>query len=277
MYMWSQWKTLYYGQAYVNLTLPLYYAADPSLPPGYITYASSYKSWVYDSGVLGAQIIQSVSGGGFSNPLTRASGMIIDYVNGRVILPSSYGPNLALTGTVAVQEVNTYQPNESEESILTQNRFYLNPLYAGTATGAIPPYSYCTPAVFVNTLHNINQAFSIGGLIDCTTSYSLAAYATSNYQLNALLSIYRDAKYQYLPMLGVDAGPLTVFGDTKSGFNYMQMIAQYGTPGNLIYIKDVHTSKVSDRVKMNSNYFVGLIDLDVSFIRQAPTLPNGFT
>lgn len=278
MYLWGQWKTLQYGQAYVNLTLPLYYCPDNSLPVGLVAYASSFKSWIYDSGVSGAQIIQTVSGGGFNGPLTRDSGMMIDYVNGRILLPASYGTGLALTGTAAVQEVNMYQPNETEESILTQGRFYLNPLYGGSATGPIPPYSYVTPAIFINTLHNENKAFALGGLIDCTTSYSFSIYATTNFQLNALLSIFRDAKYQNIPMLNTVDGPLNQWGDTwNGGFNYLQVIQKWGQPGNLIYVKDVHTSKVSDRVKMNSNYFVGLVDLNVSYIRQAPVTTNLFT
>jgi hypothetical protein len=51
----------------------------------------------------------------------------------------------------------------------------------------------------------------------------------------------------------------------------------WGQPGNLIYIKEVKTSKVSDRVKMNPQYFVGLVDITLSYIRQAPITTNLFT
>lgn len=276
-YLWTQWKIQYYGQAYFNVTTPLYYTPDPALPSTWIGYSAPFASWIYDSGISGAVIIQSVSGAGFSAPLNRASGINIDYTNGRVIVPASFGTTLSLTGTYAAQEVNVYQPNESQEQILTQGRFYQNPNYNGQATGGAPPNTYCTPAVFINTLHDDNQAFALGGLIDCTSTYSLVVYANSNYQLNALLSIFRDTKYQYIPLLTVPDDPLNGFGDTKSGYNYLQYIQQYGTPGNLVYIKEVKTAKVSDKVKMNPQYFVGLVDITMSFIRIAPIQPNSFT
>ena len=263
VFLWAQWLYLQYGQAYQTVTTPLYYTPDPQLPTSYVGYSSPFKSWVYDSGVAGATIIQNVSGGGFSAPLDRSSGIHIDYTNGRVILPSTYGTNLSLTGTFSMQEVNIYQPNESEEQILTQGKFYLNPRYNGQATGGIPPYVYATPAIFLNILHNENEAFALGGLIDCTTVFSLSVFAESAFQLEALLSIFRDCKYKDIPMLNTINDPLDGFGDTKggAGYNYMDVVNTWGAPGNLIYIKDVKTAKVSDKVKMNPAYFVGLVDI----------------
>lgn len=255
-------------QAYINQTTPLYYTPDNELPPQWLGYSGPVKNWIYDSGVSGAWIIQSVSGGGFSAPLTRASGINIDYVNSRVIVPSGFGKAMALTGAVAVAEVNLYMVNEYEDPLLTQDKMFFNPRFVYPATSGIPPYVLATPAMFLNTLVDENEAFALGGLNNCRSTLSLTILAESNYQLNALLSTYRDARYDFFPLIPITQDPINQFGDTKSGFNYNNLIAQYGTPGNLVYIENVHTSKISDRVKMNVGLFAGVVDFDLSYVRQ---------
>ena len=68
-------------------------------------------------------------------------------------------------------------------------------------------------------------------------------------------------------MLSVGLDPLNQWGDTYSGYNYQSYITQYGAPGQLIYIKEVKTSRVSDRIKLNPELYMGLVDMDVSYIR----------
>ncbi len=270
-YLWAENRLGNQAQAYITVSgAPLYYIRDPALPPGYNRYSSSFKQWVCDSGVSGAVIAQTVSGAGFSAPLDRSSGIIFDYDNGGVLVPASYGTSIQLTATYSFKEVNVYQPNEDEEYILTQGKYYLNPRFNGQATGAVPPYVEATPAIFINTLHSDNVAWALGGLNDTPTTMSMVVIAESNYQLNAVLSLFRDARYRYIPLLSAGASfqdPINQQGDTKSGYNYNQYIALYGTPGNLIYIEQVKTSKVNDKIKMNPLYFVGLIDMTLSYMR----------
>lgn len=266
VFLWAENRVANKMQAYINTGGQLYYAPDPRLPPALIAYGSPWKQWVYDSGVSGAQILQSVQTP--SGTIDRSSGLIVDYINGRVLLPSGMGSGLNLTGSWAVHEINHYLPNETEEQILTQtDRYYFNPRFVGQATGAVPPYSFVTPCTFLNTLHSVNKPFSFGGMNDSTTTVSFAIFAETTFQLTALLSSFRDARYQYIPLLTVYQDPLNQWGDTYSGYNYNAYIAQYGTPGNLVYVEDCQTAKVSDRVKMNPQYFIGLADLTLSYPR----------
>ena len=265
VYLWTENRIGQLGQAYITTTAPLYYAPDPRLPTSLLSYASPWRQWVYDSGVSGAQIIQSVSGS--AGILNRSSGLMFDYTNGRVLVPSTLGTNLALTGTMSFKEINSYLSNETEEYLLTQGQFFLNPRYVGTPTGGLPPYSMATPAVFVNMIHDSNEAFALGGLDDCTTTISMVCLLQSNFQLQAVMSMMRDARYKYIPMLSVGLDPLNQWGDTYSGYNYQSYITQYGAPGQLIYIKEVKTSRVSDRIKLNPELYMGLVDMDVSYIR----------
>ncbi len=268
-YFYVQNRVQNLAQAYIPQTTPLYITPDTRIT-GYYSYAAPWKSWVFDSGVSGAQIINVVSGGGFSAPLTRESGVHFDYLNSRVLVPSGLGANLSLTGSYSISEFNFYVPQETQEYLLTQQKFFVNPRYQGTPTSGIMPYSMVTPAIFVNTLDDSNEQFAIGGLNDTTTTFSLTCYTESDYQLKALTSLFRDARYKYIPLISIAQNPLDGWNDFKggTGFNYNAIIAQYGSPGQLIYIKNVRTSKVSDKLKLNPGLFCAIIDMDLSYIRQ---------
>ncbi len=268
-YLWAQARLQQTAQAYINLTVPFYPTPDARIT-GYYSYSCPYKQLVYDSGVSGAQILQCVSGGGFSAPLTRGSGLHFDYINGRVLVPAALGPRLALTGAVSVSEANLWVPNETQEQLLTQAKFFANPRYQGMPTSGIMPYAMVTPAVFVNTLTDKQEPYALGGLNDTTTVISLTCFMESDYQLRGILSLFRDATYQYMPLVPLASQPLDGWNDTKggTGYNYQSVLTQYGSPGQLIYIKSVRTSKVSDRAQLNPGLFAGIIDMELSYVRQ---------
>jgi hypothetical protein len=280
-YLFAEYKVLQQGAAYQTLTTRFFPTQDRTLPAGYQGYSAPLKGMVYDSGVSGALVMNSISGGGFSAPLTRASGAIIDYVNSRVILPTSLGTNLALTGTASFTEFRTYLPNESEEYILTQGKYFVNPSFYSplTASGA-QPGTYVTPAIFINQIAASNDAFQLGGLVNSKSTITVTAICESNFQMNALFSIFRDLRYQYFPMMNTVSDPLNQWGDVKggagTGYNYLNYVSIYGQPGNLVYIENVTTSKVTDKVRINPQQFAGIIDLEVSFVRQAPLNSNIF-
>lgn len=261
------------GLAYQTLTMRLFPTVDRSIPAGFQSYSAPLKGWVYDSGVSGAHIIQSISGGGFSSPLTRDSGIHIDYPNGRILVPTSLGTNLTLTGTASITEVNHYLANESEEEILTQGKYFVNPRFRSTlTTSGVPPGVFATPAVFVNPLTAKNTPFEFGGRVDSRSTLTLTALAETSYQLNAILDIWRDARYQSFPVFSLVNDPLDQWGDVKggTGYNYLAYSATHGTPGNLAYIEDVRAAKISDKLKLNPQLFAGIIDVEVSFVRMPP-------
>lgn len=270
-YLYSQAVMQNQAQAYFNAQMTFYPTQDVRYT-GYYSYSCPWKSLVYDAGASGAAILNMVSGGDFTNyPLTRASGVHIDYLNGRVLVPTSFGPSLALTGYAAVSELNLYLPNSTEEQLLTQSKYFRNPRYQGMPTSGIDPYAMVTPAVFLNTLNDTSEAFALGGLDNTTTTFSLTCFTETDYQLKGLFSIFRDARFAYMPLLPMTSNPLDGYNDTKGGsggYNYQSLIAQYGSPGQLIYIASVHTSKVSDRMQLNPGLFAGIIDMDLSYVRQ---------
>ncbi len=269
-FLWAQSQIQGMAAAYFNATVPFYPTADARYT-GYYSYSAPWKQLVYDSSISGAQVVNMVSGGGFSAPLTRASGLHFDYLNGRVLVPAALGANLALTGAVSVSEVNMYLPNATEESLLTQTKFFRNPRYQGMPTSGIDPYAMVTPAVFLNTIDDKSEQFAFGGIDNTITTFTLTCFCESDYQLKGLFSLFRDSRYGYIPLINIAQNPLDGYNDTKGGsgtYSYQNIITQYGTPGNLIYVQSVRTSKVSDKMQLNPGLFAGIIDLELSFIRQ---------
>lgn len=55
---WIEQKT----QSFINTASQFYYQTDPSLGTGYMAFAAPFRSFVYDSGVNGAIIFNSISG-----------------------------------------------------------------------------------------------------------------------------------------------------------------------------------------------------------------------
>lgn len=279
IFLYAQFRAQQTMQAFQTLTVRLFPTEDRSLPAGYQGYSSPLKGFLYDSGVSGALVINSVSGGGFSAPLTRASGIRIDYTNGRVIVPTALGSNLVLTGTASMCEINHYIAAESEETMLTQSKMFVNPraVYSLNTTG-IAPYVFVTPAVFVNPLHTKNEAFQLGGTVNTKSTITMTVFAESPQQLVAILGFWRDARYQYFPMVNTVDDPLDQWNDFKggTGYNYLSLVQRFGSAGNLVYIEDVRTARVSDRLKANTQQWIGIVDVECSYLRQSPIGSNIF-
>lgn len=269
VYAWLDNLLLQKGQAYTNVTTPLYYTPDPRLGPGFVTYAAPFKSFVWDSGVSGATIFNTVSGSINGTPFSLSrgqSGMMTDFVNGRVILPASFGTTAIVSGSYAFKDFNLYFANQSQEQILFTNKYYLNSRFA--LTGRPPAYDMVTPCIFITNGNSQNENWAFGGTYNTVMTIAINVLAENMSQLEGALSILTDQKDAYLPQLGTTTWPLNFYGDYKpSGWNYQSEIAQYGTPGNLYRISKVKCSKASDYAKFDESIFLGLADLTIERVR----------
>ena len=254
------------GRAYINTTSRLYYQPDSSLY-GYVAYAAPFKSFVYDSGVTGANILTTVSGD-FGSLSVGQSGMIVDYNNGRVLFPTSFGTGKLVSGSYAFKEINVYKANDTQEKIVFTNKYYLNSRFSRPITGLPPPNAFVTPAIFVTTEQTENEQWALGGLYNTKINVALTILAETNTQLENCLSLLADAKDAYLPQLNSNVWPLNELGGLKSGYNYNDIKTQYGDPSNLYAITDIQTSKVSDSTKIDESIYVGLADLTIEKIRR---------
>ncbi len=255
------------GQAYTNTSSRLIYQPDAQLP-GYVAYASPFRSWVYDSGVSGAIIASTVSGtlglGGTGTVGRGQSGMVIDYVNGRVLFPAAVGTTAVISGSYAFPDLNVYKANETAETMVFTNKYYLNSRFARPITGIPPPYQMVTPCIFVSDAASENKPYVFGGVYNTEMTVSLNVMAENLTQLEGVLSLLTDAKDACFPLVPLSVWPLGFLGDYKSGYNYQQVKTAYGQASQLYTITDVQASKVGDGVKIDQGIFLGVVDLTVA-------------
>ena len=268
-FFWAQHEITQLGQAYRNKTGSLYYQADPRLS-GFHTYSSPFKQWVYDKGVSGAIICESVmDSAGIS--YTRASGIKIDYENGRVLFPTSFGTGLSLSGAYSFPDFNFYTTNETQESLLTRETNYTNPRFGNNGTTPVSPYSQMTPAAFVTIMNSDNSPFALGGTDLTKVNGSIVFMAETDYAIEAALSIMRDSRYKSIPFVSINEDPLNEYNDVKSsilptGYNY-ESIKHNATPGSLLEISFVQCSRVNDRINVDKQIFIGLVDIEIEKVR----------
>lgn len=258
------------GQGYITTTSQFIYQNDPALP-NYVSYVAPFRSFVCDSGVSGATIMNSVSGA--FGVLNRGdSGMMIDYQNGRILLPSSLGTNLNITGTYSFKEINIYKANETQEKLVFSNKYYLNPRFDNAPITGVPPltwnpkinsYDMVTPCVFVGLSQTENKNWALGGLYNTNYNFELSIMAETYSQLEGTLSLLADSYQKWIPMLSPADWPLNFYGDFKnnSGYNYQNLSTQKGDPSNLYFVSSAKVSKVGDIAKIDQSVFVGVAQI----------------
>jgi hypothetical protein len=261
-YQWLDHRIVTQGQAFYTNTSQYRYQADSTLGVGYVAYAAPIKSFVWDSGIAGATVATTVTGS-FGVLSRGQSGMMMDYVNGRVILPASFGTNATISGSYSFKEMNVYYANQSQERMVFTNKYYLNSRFnRTTASNTPPPYAMVTPCVFISAVTAENEAWAFGGVYNTVFNVTVNVLAENLSQLEGVLSIMEDSKKGYFPQLDPAAWPLNSYGDFKNGtgYSYDALVAQNGQPGNLYTIEEVKTSKVGDGIKINQSVFLGIAD-----------------
>ncbi len=259
LYQWADNRLLQNGQAFINNT-SLLYPQTAGVPAGYVAYASPFKSFVWDSGVSGANILESVSGS--AGVIHRGqSGMIVDFENGRVLLNAAVGTNATISGSYSFKELNLYFGNDTQERMVFTNKPYLNSRFGNPVTGIPPAYDMVTPCIFISAVHTQNENWAFGGLYNTKLQFTLNVLAETPDQLEGALTIFADAKDAVFPILPESAWPLNSFGDYKSGYNYITTRNQYASGPNLLYVTNVRTSKVSDFSKVDQAIWLGLVDI----------------
>jgi len=269
------------GEAFSNLSGELFYKEDfrlpsyPEDPAGYITYSSEYKQWVYNSDIDNAEIPDGVyidSGDGSKFVQRGQNGLIIDYDNGRILLSGAYYQetydSLKVEADFAVKDVNVYLASETEETLILENKYNTNsrsiPDY-GKGTG-IPPYEPVAPAAFISMEQTNNKPFALGGEDLTTLYFRVVLFAENLYQLDGAMSLCADAYNLGICNIGYDDYPLNEFGDKKNDyFSYSETVQNSTKIPKVMFIENVNSSKISDRVtnKNNPGLHLGYVDFTV--------------
>jgi hypothetical protein len=252
------------GQAYINITGLLY--QQPLIAGQNILYTSPYRSWVYDSCVQGAMIPSGfyTSSGQF---LTRASGIVIDSIHGRVSTPNNWGPTLS--GVYARKEINVYYSSDEEVTYILEQVARANKDVSYTLTGLVKPGMsnniLTAPLIMLTNAHGKNKPWALGGVDDSKNTIRAFIVSDSNYLQDGVHSLLQDAAHQTIPYAPYSAAPWTISGDLKNPpWSYCSGIYNtYGCAGGL-YIENVYTYKITEWANKNSTFFVSAMEIDLS-------------
>jgi len=203
--------------------------------------------------------------------------LLVDHYEGRIILNTGhYGtpaldPTMTVSGDFSQKDFNLYITNESEEQLFIENEFILaddSETYYQSISG-LNKQRYVVPAVFISLNNSQNEPYGFGGEDDTRENPRLVCVGDSNYGLDGILSLCRDAVRQSFPIIPFEDFPYGEFFHIKqTGYAYTGLQAKYAT-GKHAYIENATTSKLYDRSsnKIPKNLRIGFVDLEVSNIR----------
>lgn len=257
--LWLDNRLLNQGQAYINVTGTLYRQPNSSIAG--ITYVSPYRSWVYDSCVAGATIPT-----GFYNTngqfLTRQSGIVMDFINGRVISSQDWGATL--TGVYARKQVNLYFSSLQQVSYLLEQVFQENPNLSYLETGFMGG-GLAAPMIILTNALEYNTPWALGGEQKTENTIRAFVLTDSNYIQEGVNSICTDASYKTIPFCSYSDAPITSSGDIKGGiYNYCTGIFDRIGCQNGVWIDKVYARKVNEDGNRNTTFYLSLVEFELS-------------
>lgn len=257
--LWLDNRICKEGEGYINVTGLLYQQKDTTR--NQITYASPYSEWVYDSCVPGAV----VPSGFYNNQgqfLTRASGITMDFRNGRLLSSGNLGPTVS--GVYSRKEYNVYISTEETVNFYLEAVSKENINLEYIKTGALP-YGFVAPCIVVTNSYGKNEPFALGGMQESNRTLRLFVINDNNFKCEALNSLITDAKDMYFSMIPDTEVPLTFYGDLKtpaSGYNYCNLKDKYPC-GQGVYIEEVYSYKLNEKSNRNRTFTISLFEMDV--------------
>jgi hypothetical protein len=260
--LWLDNQLCQNGQGYINVTGSLYPSTESSVN-GFV-YASPYRSWVYDSCVSGANIPSGFydTGGNF---LTRSSGIVIDFINGRVVSPTDLGPYIS--GTYAKKEINLYFSSDEEVSYVLEQAYGENTNIQYTLTG-LQGQVLTAPLIMVTNAKGSNKPWALGGEDQTLNTIRTINIVNSNYLQEAVGSLSKDLAHQNFPLANYSDAPITASGDLKTiPWSYCTGIRDVYGAGNGVYLENVFEVKISEQPNKNKTFYVSTIEFDTSIPR----------
>lgn len=203
--------------------------------------------------------------------------LVIDHYEGRVILNETfYGntashPTMTVSGDFSQKDFNVYITNESEEQLLLENEFIIaaeSESYVQSVSG-LSERRYVVPGAFISLNSSTNDPYGFGGEDDTKENIRVVCIGDSNYSLDGILSLCRDAARRSFPLIPFQDFPYGEFFHIKdTGYGYTGLQEQYST-GKHAYIENVNTSKMFDRssTKIPKGLRVGFADFEIANIR----------
>lgn len=289
-YLWFDDRVVRYGEAVESGISQTFYYSNNNVDLGadQVAYYSPDRQFVS----LGYNVPSGVyiKGGDFGEDYVFAhqqpntsTGLMIDHDQGRVILNSSMGTGLSISGNFSRKTLNTYITNESEEELLLNTDFLLADQDDQTFLESITGFSslnYTLPAAFISYNSSNNVPFAFGGMQDTKSNIRAVIIANDNYVLDSTLSLFRDSCETCVPILDYAEFP---FGEhfhlKQPPYVYENIYKQkMAVRAQYAFIDKVNVSKLYDTsssaLNLPRNMRIGFVDFSISTPRM-PKLEMG--
>tara|TARA_Y100000034_G_scaffold134201_1_gene201940 strand:- start:177 stop:1043 length:867 start_codon:yes stop_codon:yes gene_type:complete len=270
--LWFDNKLLIKGEAYQNTTGQFYSVLDDYY--GYNAYASSYSQIVADASVPGATIPMGLYAG---NTLVNVGeggddGLYaIDYNNGRSYWSGAQSSDV--TGSFAIKDFNVFLTNQTEDEILFQTQYTNRNQVSNVVPTGLQPDTKTYPVVYLKNAGGRNEPFAFGGQ-DNTIVYTRAIIvADSQYEVDAIGSIFRDTQKEYMPLLTEAEQPFNALGGYRDNVQYNYTgITDCKDESQKAFLDEVNISRFDRTLenevrKFNPNVYSTIIDFEISKVR----------
>lgn len=261
--LWFDNYFLKKSEAYSTKTGSFTYFDDERLPAGFNSFGSEYKQMIYDSSLPNTVVPNGYYVNNVFVPVEQDK-YIIDFDNGRFIadgIPTSAN----ITGSFTVKDINVYYTNDTEENVVLNVQESINQS-VDNKHEFYSPYQQKLPAIYLSNEYMYNRPFAFGGFNRTVTRAKAIAIMNNSYELDSVISIFADSYNEVFSLLEFEDHPLNEYGGLKnSSYSYEEL----NKDKPLIYVDNVYTSKLSDKIKQNllKDLYIGFIDFDFSIHR----------
>ena len=269
MLLWLDNKVSTNGQAYTNFQSVFYPLTNMFY--GYYTYGAPLKQMVIDSSISGANIISGVYVNGvFTIPgQNNLSG--INASEGQLYFSQPISnPTTALSGNYAIKDFNIYLTSKTEENLLFETQYQINPKTYQNPTG-LPVGSETYPVIYLKYQGGKNKPLAFGGFDQTVGNVRAIILSDSVFSLDAVTSIMRDTARELIPLIYPNEMPFNSLGSVSTpnnNFNYINFTANKANTDDYLYINEVNVTKTDTRVlnatnSLNRNVYSAFVDFEV--------------
>ena len=270
-FLWFDHTLLKKGEAFTNHSSNFYKVDD--LYQGYYTQGSPFRQFVSDCSIPSANVITGVYVNGVFKKRAESNFTGINYSQGQAYFTTDQSSN-TISGDYAVKDFNVFLTNQTEEKLLFETQFTLSNRVGADPTG-LPPNTKTYPAVFIKNRGSQNEPFAFGGMDLTNVDVRAIVLADSQFNLDAISSLFRDESRNYIPLITESEQPFNSLGDIKDAstcYDYQNLVSGKIGTDNDIFIKEVSVSKVggvsyAGIKNLNPNVYMALIDFDLEKAR----------
>ena len=270
--LWFDNKLLTKGEAFQNTTGQFYSVLDDYY--GYNAYASSYSQIVADASIPGATIPTGLYAGNTLVNVGEGGNVglyAIDYNNGRSYWSGAQSSDV--TGSFAIKDFNVFLTNQTEDEILFQTQYTNRNQISDVVPTGLQPDTKTYPVVYLKNAGGRNEPFAFGGQ-DNTIVYTRAIIvADSQYEVDAIGSIFRDTQKEYIPLLTQAEQPFNALGGYRDNVQYNYTgITDCKDESQKAFLDEVNISRFDRSLenevrKFNPNVYSSIIDFEISKVR----------